>query len=84
MLKLSKNSQENTCVGVSFYIKLLASGLQFYLKKRDVGCFPVKYAKIFKNIFFSRTAPVTAPDVISVFPGTLDQLIQGKKWLEKG
>ena len=32
-LKISHNSQENTCVGVSFLIKLQASGLQLYLKR---------------------------------------------------
>ena len=29
-LKTSQNSQENTCVDVSFLIKLQASGLQLY------------------------------------------------------
>ena len=29
-LEISLNSQENTCVKVSFLIKLLASGLQHY------------------------------------------------------
>ena len=31
-LKITQNSQENTCVWVSFLIKLQASGLQLYLK----------------------------------------------------
>ena len=35
-LEISQNSQENTCAWVSFLIKLLASALQFYLK-RDSG-----------------------------------------------
>ena len=35
-LQILQNSQENTCVKVSFLIKLLAWGLQFYLK-RDSG-----------------------------------------------
>ena len=34
LLKISENSQENTCVGVSFLIKLQVSGLQLY-RKRD-------------------------------------------------
>ena len=34
LLKISENSQENTCVGVSFLIKLKVSGLQLY-RKRD-------------------------------------------------
>ena len=29
-LKISQNSQENACVGVSFLIKLQAAGLQLY------------------------------------------------------
>ena len=36
VLKFLQNSQENTCVGVSFLIKLQALGLQLYLK-RDSG-----------------------------------------------
>ena len=34
--EISQNSQENTCVRVSFLIKLQALGLQLYLK-RDSG-----------------------------------------------
>ena len=30
VLKKSQNSQENSCVGVSFFIKLQATGLQLY------------------------------------------------------
>ena len=32
-LEISQNSLENTCARASFLIKLLASGLQLYLKK---------------------------------------------------
>ena len=32
-LKISQNPKENTCVGVSFLIKLQAWKLQFYLKR---------------------------------------------------
>ena len=35
-LEISQNSQENTCIRGSFFIKLQASGLQIYLK-RDSG-----------------------------------------------
>ena len=39
-LKIWQNSQENTCVGVSFLIKLHALGLQLYLKGHsDTGVF---------------------------------------------
>ena len=40
-LKVSHNSQGNTCVGVSFEIKLLASGLSF----------PVNFAKSLRTPF---------------------------------
>ena len=33
LLETSQNSQENTCVGVSFLFKLQTSGLQTSLKK---------------------------------------------------
>ena len=36
LLKVLKNSQQNTCARVSFLIKLQALGLQLYLK-RDPG-----------------------------------------------
>ena len=35
--KISKSLQENTCARVSFEIKLQASGLQLFLKKKDSG-----------------------------------------------
>ena len=46
-LKISLNSHENTCAGVSFSIKLLAEDLQLFLKKflRNFLCTPIlKYA----------------------------------------
>ena len=36
LLKISQDSQKNTCVRVSFLIELQASGLQLY-QKRDPG-----------------------------------------------
>ena len=39
-LKISQNSHENTCVGVSFLIKLLNSGQQLYSKRdSNMGIF---------------------------------------------
>ena len=56
-LKISQNSQENTCAGVSFLIKLQKSGLQHYLKRdSSTG----EFCKIFNNTFFYRTPPVAA------------------------
>ena len=49
-LEISQNSQENTCVGVSFLIKLHASN---FIKK-------VNFAKFLKTFFFCRTLPLAA------------------------
>ena len=53
-LDISQNSQENTCVKVSFLIKLQASGLRpaTLLKKRLWRrCFPVNLAKFLRTTF---------------------------------
>ena len=51
-LEISQNSQENTCVRVSFLTKLQASGLQLYFKNRLWHtCFPVNFAKFFRTLF---------------------------------
>ena len=47
-LKISQDSQENTCTGVSFYIKLQAFSQVF-------SC---EFCEIFKNTFFHKTPPV--------------------------
>ena len=53
-LEISQNSQENTCAGVYFLIKLQALGLQLYLKKRLCHrCFLVNFAKFLKQTFFT-------------------------------
>ena len=50
-LKISQNSQENTCARISFLIKLQASTL---LKKRLWhSCFPVNIAKFLRPPFFT-------------------------------
>ena len=55
-LKISKNSQENNCVGVFFKIKLQAwEGLRY-------RCFPMNFAK------FSRTPPSMAASFSKYFP----------------
>ena len=51
-LKISQNSQENTCARVSFLIKLQASAC--------AQVFSCEFCGISKNIFFYRTLPVTA------------------------
>ena len=52
-LKISLNSQENTCARVSFSIQLQASGPQLYTK-RDFGIGVFLWVlRNFKNIFFT-------------------------------
>ena len=56
LLKISQNSQENTCVGVSISINSHASGLQLYQKRgSDIGAF-LCIQWIFKNTFFQNTS----------------------------
>ena len=51
-LKISQNSQENTCARVSFSIKLLK---RLSLKKRTWHrCFPVKFAKYLRTPFLQK------------------------------
>ena len=58
-LKLSKNSQENTCARVSFLIKLQASGLRLYWK-RDSGTGVFLWIEISKDTFFTEHLWTTA------------------------
>ena len=51
-LKISQDSQENTCVGVSFITKLQASG--------STQVFSREICEIFKNTFFNRITPMVA------------------------
>ena len=51
-LKISQNSQENTCVRVSFLIKLQAWGLINFNKKKTLAqVFFCEFCKISKNTF---------------------------------
>ena len=50
LLKVSQNSQENTCIPASFLIKLQTWGLQLYQKNRLWhGCFPVNFVKFLRT-----------------------------------
>ena len=56
-LEILQNSQENTYTIVSFLIKLQASGLQLYLKKRLWHrCFPVNFVKFLRTPFLQNTS----------------------------
>ena len=56
-LKLSRNSQESICVGVSFSITLQAC---FIKKKTPKQVFSREFCKIFKNTFLYRTPAMAA------------------------
>ena len=52
-LKVSQNSNESTCTRVFFLIKLQASGLQLYLKKKLWHrFFFCELCETFKNTYF--------------------------------
>ena len=56
-LEVPQNSQENTYVRVSFLIKLQASGLQLYLKRRLWHrCFTVNVAKFLRTPFLQNSS----------------------------
>ena len=60
VLKNLQNSQENTCIGVSFLIKLQTWDFQLYWK-RDSGTGIFQWIlQSFWETFFYRTPPVTA------------------------
>ena len=50
-LEISRNSQENTCVRVSFSIKLQAEVCNFIKKRLWYRCFPVKFVKFPRTPF---------------------------------
>ena len=54
-LEIFQNSQENTCVGVSFYIKLHGLNPATLFKNRPwYRCFPVNFAKFLRTTFFTK------------------------------
>ena len=60
-LEISQNSQENTCVRVSFLIKLQASGCKLIEKEILAQVFTCEFCEISKNIFFTEHLWATAP-----------------------
>ena len=55
-LKKIQNSQENTCVGVSFLIKLQAMPAAFLKKRLWYMYFPVNFAKFLRAPFLQNTS----------------------------
>ena len=63
-LKISQNSQENTCGRVSFFNKVAGLRPAILLKKRlRHWCFPVNFAKFLRTPFYRRTPLVAAASV---------------------
>ena len=60
LLKFSWNALKNNCVGVSFLMKLQASSLNFITKEASTQVFSCELCKIFNNVLFYRTSPVSA------------------------
>ena len=54
-MKISQNSQKNTCVGVSFWQSCRPEGLQLYQKVTPTQVFSCEDCDIFKNTSFSKT-----------------------------
>ena len=59
-LEILQNSQENTCVRVSFLIKLRAEACNFIKKEALAQVFSCEFCKISENAFSCRTRPVAA------------------------
>ena len=59
-LETSQNSQENTCVKVSFLIKLQAETCNFSKKETLAQVFPCEFCEISKKTFSYRTPLVAA------------------------
>ena len=55
-LKISQNSQENSCTRVSFLLKLQASGSTLLKKRLWHRCFPVNFAKCLRTLFLKNTS----------------------------
>ena len=61
-LKISQNSQENTCARISFLVKLQAEPCNFIKKETLAKVFSCEFREIFKNTFFTELLWTTASD----------------------
>ena len=52
VLKISQNSQENTCARVSFTISCKPQACKFFTKETLTQVFYCKFCKVFKNTYF--------------------------------
>ena len=63
-LKISQNSQENTCARFSFLKKLQADVCNFIKKETLAQVLSCEFCENFKNTFLYRTPAVAASDVL--------------------
>ena len=59
---ISQNSQENTCVWVSFSIKLQAEACNFFKRETLAQAFSCEFCKIFTNTFFTDNLRTTTSE----------------------
>ena len=85
-LEISQNSQENTCPGVSFFIKLQA--YKFFKKETLGQVFSCDFCEISKNNFFTEhvrtTASVRTRDGGPKIYRTIDIKTYLTNWLSPG
>ena len=62
LLKIWQSSQENTCAGVSFFLKLQATTWNFIKKEILTQVIPMQLCKKFKNTF-KNTSGWMIPDM---------------------
>ena len=78
-LKISQNSQENTCVGISFFDKFADLRPATLLKERlQHRCFPVNFVKFLRAPFFYRTSPVAASGTLHTIKSMVYEKLQVK------
>ena len=75
-LEISQNSQENTCVRISFLIKLKAKACNFIKKETLTQVFPCEFCEISKNPFLYRTSLVATSE------GANDEIEIDSDWCE--
>ena len=74
-LEISQNSQENTCVRVSFLIKLQTQACNFIKKETLLQVFSCEFCEICKNNFFYRTHLVAASEIYVKLTDRLQRFI---------
>ena len=62
-LKISQNSQENTCARTSLLIKLQAEAGNFVKKETLTQVFSYEFCEVFRNTFFTEHLWTTASEI---------------------